>query len=434
MTAILNFRSFNRNSTHDEPVSPTFSNFSLSEKTSSEIKDLLKSAFRSLREKERDLKLAAEVGKTLLENNALLENQQRWLRDQVYNNQCSSDEKRYQTMIGKLEQEHAELLDNYQTIVESNNSMKKNHKESEQKLMAQADALYKELEDAYGAIQKHEEERYSYQGSIQKLKMQQKEMMSKQNSAEIDRLSAEVSQLTARNQALLQAKEETKRRFEETVNQLEQAKRQLTQMGKIKEQYDTLHKTFQHQTTHISQLKAWIKECQRESSKILQVPELMSDSLKSYCSSDEDDFDHNEQMIQLHTHDLVPSSLFSELQSAIQTKNIDFTTDGATTTTIASFTDAPIVVRDVSDTMSLHAYNLYPQIQKRHSTWSCQVNVGGKRKRAYSSTVLCKPTMKRRIFSIARLPLDICYLIWRFTRFVLVAQLSLFFVLLFSFN
>ncbi|PHZ10686.1 uncharacterized protein RHIMIDRAFT_293468 [Rhizopus microsporus ATCC 52813] len=376
MTAILNFRSFNRNSTHDEPVSPTFSNFSLSEKTSSEIKDLLKSAFRSLREKERDLKLAAEVGKTLLENNALLENQQRWLRDQVYNNQCSSDEKRYQTMIGKLEQEHAELLDNYQTIVESNNSMKKNHKESEQKLMAQADALYKELEDAYGAIQKHEEERYSYQGSIQKLKMQQKEMMSKQNSAEIDRLSAEVSQLTARNQALLQAKEETKRRFEETVNQLEQAKRQLTQMGKIKEQYDTLHKTFQHQTTHISQLKAWIKECQRESSKILQVPELMSDSLKSYCSSDEDDFDHNEQMIQLHTHDLVPSSLFSELQSAIQTKNIDFTTDGATTTTIASFTDAPIVVRDVSDTMSLHAYNLYPQIQKRHSTWSCQVNVG----------------------------------------------------------
>jgi myosin heavy subunit len=386
-----------------------------------------------------DLKLAAEVGKTLLENNALLEDQQRWLQDQVYNNQCSSDEKRYQTMIDKLEQEHAELLDNYQTIVESNNNMKKRHKESEQKLMAQADALYKELEEAYDAIQKHEEERCSYQGSIQKLKMQQKEMMSKQNSAEIDRLSAEVSQLTARNQALLQAKEETKRRFEEIVNQFEQAKRQLTQMGKIKEQYDILHKTFQHQTTHITQLKTWIKECQHESNKILQVPELMSDSLKSYSSSDEDDSDHNEQMIQLHTHDLVSSSLFSELQSAMQTKNIDFTTDDVATTTttttaIAAFTDAPIVVRDVSDAMSLKAYNLYPQIQKRHSTWSCRVNVGGKRKRAYSSTVLCKPTMKRRIFSIARLPLDICYLIWRFTRFVLVAQLSLFFVLLFSFN
>lgn len=53
MTAILNFRSFNRNSTYDGPVSPTFSNFSLSEKTPSEIKDLLKSTLRSLREKER---------------------------------------------------------------------------------------------------------------------------------------------------------------------------------------------------------------------------------------------------------------------------------------------------------------------------------------------------------------------------------------------
>jgi hypothetical protein len=53
MTAILNFRSFSRNSTYDEPVSPTFSNFSLSEKTPSEIKGLLKSTFRSLREKER---------------------------------------------------------------------------------------------------------------------------------------------------------------------------------------------------------------------------------------------------------------------------------------------------------------------------------------------------------------------------------------------
>jgi hypothetical protein len=46
MTAILNLHHY------DEPTSPTFSNF-LSEKTPSEIKNVLKSTFRSLQERER---------------------------------------------------------------------------------------------------------------------------------------------------------------------------------------------------------------------------------------------------------------------------------------------------------------------------------------------------------------------------------------------
>lgn len=46
MTAILNIHCY------DEPTSPTFSNL-LSEKTPSEIKNVLKSTIRSLQERER---------------------------------------------------------------------------------------------------------------------------------------------------------------------------------------------------------------------------------------------------------------------------------------------------------------------------------------------------------------------------------------------
>ncbi|KAI9490315.1 hypothetical protein BDB00DRAFT_837985 [Zychaea mexicana] len=78
-----------------EPVSPGaistasfMSSFSwVAEKSSAELTSLLKNAYSTLREKDRDLALAAEIGKSLLENNMCLKTRYENLLDQV--NQCN---------------------------------------------------------------------------------------------------------------------------------------------------------------------------------------------------------------------------------------------------------------------------------------------------------------------------------------------------------
>ncbi|KAG1090198.1 hypothetical protein G6F57_010149 [Rhizopus arrhizus] len=249
MTAILNLHHY------DEPTSPTFSNF-LSEKTPSEIKNVLKSTFRSLQERERDLRLAASVGKTLLEDNKLLEDQTKLLLE---HKDSRTEDKQQQQIIDSLKQEHQELLNQYHSITTTNKQMKA--EDDHAKLKVQLDTLYEKLENTYSIIERYDDERRIH---LEQIRLQRKYEAEKKSSNKITNLSVKVDCISIENHALLEEKEKIENRLRSAMQELKATRDRVFALRELQEQCNTLNEKYHHQTLHVNQLELWIKECQNE--------------------------------------------------------------------------------------------------------------------------------------------------------------------------
>lgn len=313
-----------------------------------------------------DLRLAASVGKTLLEDNKLLEDQTKLLLE---HKDSRTEDKQQQQIIDLLKQEHQELLNQYHSITTTNKQMKA--EDDHAKLKVQLDTLYEKLENTYSIIERYDDERRIH---LEQIRLQRKYEAEKKSSNKITNLSVKVDCISIENHALLKEKAKIEDRLRSAMQELKAMRDRVFALRELQEQYNTLNEKYHHQTFHVNQLELWIKECQNEPVNLF--PKF--------------------------SHEIIQgSSLFSEQQL--------YSNEGL-------------------DNQAYDGIDSYPCLQKkRHSvSWSCFVNVGRKKKQA--KIEICQwPNKKEKRFSFS---FNLCYSIWYIVRFMLVIQLSFFFVLL----
>jgi hypothetical protein len=270
--------------------------------------------------------LAAEIGKSLLENNTTLEHKYQTLQSEFHTHQQETN-RHYQhkltsneIAIVTLETQNAELVKNYEATLESKEKISRQNINSQQKLTAQVNELYQSLEKAYEKIQEHETYRQEHlkkmilkENSLSTASLPQK---TAHYNDEVAELSNQIEQMMNQNQQLLKAKEQIQHQLQGALLQLSHLQSQFSQVQQTKEQFDLLENKFHYQENHIQQLTCMIEEYRSNLSSDCphQIPNLISDSTghSSFSSSDEEDVEFDA----LPQHIKGATSLFSELESA----------------------------------------------------------------------------------------------------------------------
>lgn len=433
----------------NEPASPTcsvFSSFSwMAEKSSSEVKHILKSAFSSLAEKERDLKLAAEVGKTLLENNTLLEQKYHTLQNEFdLQNQRSTKQyqhrlQRNEDVITSLETQNAELLKKYEATLESKEKISRQNTSSQQKLTCQVNELYRSLELAYEKIQEHEDYRQDY---MKKMNGRDNDIFEASRSVipamtnnhhydYIEELSNKMEHMSNQNQELLKAKEHIEYQVKDAMTQLNGLQQQFSQVQQSKEQFNLLEHKFQHQENHIHQLTSLIEEyrlnllsdCHHET-----MPSLITES---HFSSDDDEEYYHDRFDAL-PQQIKGNSLFSELQSAFNNNNKNefdhhqhrhsrsLERDSMMLIT-ADYETSTKKTRSRKGSNNEKVLCVYPDL-KVDDSLIAPMKVYHKK---VARETRNDQKSKGLVYHVAQIPLNSFHLIWRFIRFFIVIQLAM---------
>lgn len=313
-----------------------------------------------------DLRFAASVGKTLLEDNKLLEDQTKLLLE---HKDSRTEDKQQQQIIDSLKQEHQELLNQYHSITKANKQMKS--EDDHAKFKMQLDTLYEKLENAYNIIERYDDERRIH---LEQIRLQRKYEAEKKSSNKITKLSAKVDCISIENHVLLKEKEKVEDRLRNAMQELKVTRDGVFVLRKLQERYNTLNEKYHHQTLHVNELKLWIKECQNEPVDLL--PKVSHEIIQGSSLFSE---------LQLHSNEGLYNQAYDDIDSYLRMQ------------------------------------------KKRHSiSWSCSANVGRKKKQA--KIEICQWANKReKQFSFS---FNLCYSIWRTVRFMLVIQLSFLFVLL----
>ncbi|GAA5795288.1 hypothetical protein EDC94DRAFT_516725 [Helicostylum pulchrum] len=415
-----------------EPSSPTFSVASsyawVTERSPSELKNIFKTTFNSLLEKEKDLKLAAEVGKTLLENNTVLEQKYNRLQDEFNVHQQESNElykhKLQDTRhtIHHLETQNAELLKKYEATIDSKEKISRQNVTSQQKLTLQVNELYQSLEQAYEKIQQYEDYRQDY---VKKMIVKEIDIVSndEDTTSDYNELSNKIDHMMGQNQQLFKAKDQIQNQFHDTIIELKELQSQFTHVQQTKDQMSRLEDRFKYQENHIHQLTGLIEEYRLNLTNDCHIQQQQMPSLIT-SSSDEEEEDEDYRLPQ---HLMKSNSLHSELQLASATTT---TTNNKNKPRSLHFEqDNMIVVADVASPRRKHRKPrqdlvIYPSLKIDDSLI---VPVEPYRKRFTNSTMMVQhqPTtgMLNRIVQV---PFDSFYLVWRFFRFFIVIQLAMF--------
>ncbi|KAG2198972.1 hypothetical protein INT47_013156, partial [Mucor saturninus] len=308
-----------------EPASPTLSTSSFSwitQRPAAEVKQLFKSTFNALVEKEKDLKLAAEVGKSLLENNTVLQHQYHALQNEFDLHQQESNRllqtklESNENVIISLESQNAELVKKYEATLESSEKISRQNNSSQQKLMDQVNELYQSLEQAYEKIQEHEDYRQDY---LKKMIVKEINIVNTptaiiSTTEEFNELSHKIEHMMGQNQQLFKAKDQIQHQFQDTIFELEQLKSQFNQVQQTKEQISLLENKFQYQENHIHELTTLIEEYRLNLTNDCHssMPSLMIESHSHASSDDDDDYERFDTLPQ----HIKGNSLHSELQLA----------------------------------------------------------------------------------------------------------------------
>ncbi|KAG2236925.1 hypothetical protein BDF21DRAFT_489933 [Thamnidium elegans] len=422
---LLNKHFMKTNNSLREPASPTFSVASsyawVTERSPYELKSIFKTTFNSLLEKEKDLKLAAEVGKTLLENNAVLEQKYNNLQDEFNVHQQESNEiykhklQDNQHTIHHLETQNAELLKKYEATLDSKEKISRQNVTSQQKLTVQVNELYQSLEQAYEKIQQYEDYRQDY---VKKMIVKEIDIVSNEDTtSDYNELSNKIEHMMGQNQQLFKAKDNIQNQFHDTIIELKELQSQFTHVQQTKDQIAQLEDRFRYQESHIHQLTGLIEEyrlnltndCHHHQQ---QIPSLIT------SSSDEEEDDEDYRLPQ---HLMKNSSLHSELQLAS-------TNDKNKPRSLNFEQDNMIVVADVASPRRNHRNPrqdlvIYPSLKIDDSLI---VPVEPYRKRFTNNTMMVQHQPTGMLNRIVQVPFDSFYLVWRFFRFFIVIQLAMF--------
>ncbi|KAI8081303.1 uncharacterized protein BX664DRAFT_285225 [Halteromyces radiatus] len=290
----------------------------MAEKSSSELIPMLKNAYHALKDKERDLMLAAEIGKSLLENNIAMKNRYEELlnntRNQVPTKAITSaaalptpsssvltnttTKSRYESdsgidsyhettddddddddddtkgmrfipsrstreaMIEVLEQKNMELNSHLEHILEEQAHMDKSNTKKHQQLEQEITALTNSLEIAANKIQELEE---------MNVKANQRRRGGDQSNHDdeddekvdrqmVDELLEQINSLKMENDTTIQSKIDLENKLALTLQDLRKLKEQFDHFQFTKDDHEDLKAAYERQFKHIDELNASVEE------------------------------------------------------------------------------------------------------------------------------------------------------------------------------
>ncbi|CAO3675530.1 unnamed protein product [Umbelopsis vinacea] len=251
---------------------------------------MLKNAYTALKDKERDLVLAAEIGKSLLENNIQLKNKYENLLQQLtmYQNQAAASgaEKDSETtdvasnhdedrrvipskttrdaIIDVLETKNAELFSRLEASLEEAENLEKNNKKVTRKLESEIAALKEDLNIAAQKIQELEEMNLQAAEKQRRTEAETQQQSTNSTSAEsyelIGNMFEKVGKLEIENTSLQAAKMELEAKLSTTFRDLRLLKDQFESFQFTQEDYDSLQEAYHRQFNHIAELNESLEE------------------------------------------------------------------------------------------------------------------------------------------------------------------------------
>ncbi|KAI8388628.1 uncharacterized protein BYT42DRAFT_611649 [Radiomyces spectabilis] len=270
----------------------------MAEKSTNELIPLLKNAFNVLKDKEKDLILAAEIGKSLLENNIKLKTSYEELLQQTRSQanhwppsvtpatsfevqshdsgiDGSDGEEEFgdgqntmrfipsrgtrEAMIEVLEQKNAELTRKLEATLEEQQSMTKTDEKEARKLETEIFTLQSHLEIASARIQELEEINARQQRD-KSLHIPSARLSAEDELCVIEDLYAKIDQLEVEKAAAQRSKHEVEDKLATTLKDLRLLKEQFEQCQFTQADFENLQAAYDRQFRHIAELNESLEE------------------------------------------------------------------------------------------------------------------------------------------------------------------------------
>ncbi|KAI8371255.1 hypothetical protein EDC96DRAFT_552304 [Choanephora cucurbitarum] len=238
----------------------------MAEKTSTELIPLLKNAYSALKDKEKDLVLAAEIGKSLLEHNLRLKSSYDSLLQSTTppvtpsHSTADDEDMRFipsrttrEAMIEVLEKKNAELSSKLEDALREQNQLKLGNTKQTRQLESEIDFLRSHLEIASTKIQELQE-------MNAKQRQTTRAMQQQQNDHLLDSLYSEMDKIKREKELVHQSKTELETKLATTLKDLTELKRQFERFEFTQKDFESLQEAYKRQFDHIEQLNHSLEE------------------------------------------------------------------------------------------------------------------------------------------------------------------------------
>ncbi|KAI8645354.1 hypothetical protein BD408DRAFT_411786 [Parasitella parasitica] len=290
---------------NDTPLSPSLStasslksSMSWMQKSPNELIPMLKNAYSSLKDKERDLKLAAEIGKSLLENNmALRTNYDHLLSNYsplptpsnssnslicltaTIEEEPQEQDLKYvppttrEALVEMLEKKNQDLATQLDTVLSKQEKLDRSHTKKARQLETQVELLQTSLDRATTKIQEMENTKRKTltkdgssgsgstvndgRGNTSPTILTVNSNTCTGNCAD---LQLKMEQLKIENDHVSQAKAQIEKNLFETLHDLRLLKQQFEEFQFTAHDHEQLRKAFDAQHLHINELKNSLEE------------------------------------------------------------------------------------------------------------------------------------------------------------------------------
>ncbi|KAI8369836.1 hypothetical protein EDC96DRAFT_108362 [Choanephora cucurbitarum] len=295
------------------PPSPTLSaTSSISswfQKSPSELIPMLKNAYTTIRDKDKDLRLAAEIGKSLLENNIVLKsNYDDLLSQSVYPTPSSSytlsdrediiflpTHTTREAKIEILEKANTDLSAQLELTVQHQQKKEKLHKRKEHEMETEIYLLKASLDHATIQLQQMKEKTLSKEGNPKQ------SVLPEDNEL----LHEKIKELKLENDQVYHSKLAVEEKLMKTLHDLRLLKQKVDQFQFTLHDHEQLQKSFEAQQLHIQQLKSSLEEHRQLLSQLRdheimykeeqQNQNLLSELHHAWSRKDQDDDDDEEE-------------------------------------------------------------------------------------------------------------------------------------------
>ncbi|KAG2234597.1 hypothetical protein INT48_003405 [Thamnidium elegans] len=322
----------------DTPYSPAASTTSfissvswVAEKSASELGSLLKNAYRSLREKEKNLLLAAEIGKSLLEHNQnlkrdyehLLQNVKscesvtKPLKQDSYEDddddenttmRILSSKKAHDTIVESLEQKNAEIKSMLEQTQQHSQLTEQQYEKKQRKLESEIEILKDHLDIAANKI--HELEESNQQKRQQRKNLDEIREFEQQQKTDdlflMEELTVKMQELFTENKQLQSSKKSVEEKLITSLHDLEKLRSNFEHFELTHQGYSTLQESFERQTTHIKELNDSLEDHRQILSRLRDKGLLHSNTTSLH------DFDDDKPTVSTSSM----QSLMGELENA----------------------------------------------------------------------------------------------------------------------
>ncbi|KAI7901865.1 uncharacterized protein BX663DRAFT_531608 [Cokeromyces recurvatus] len=312
----------------------------MAEKTSTELIPMLKNAYNALKDKEKDLVLAAELGKSLLEHNLQLKTkydsllntvtppitpssstvpiQEKQVNIDNFNTDLEDEENTIrfipsrgtrEAMIEVLERKNMELTAKLEQAINEQDSQSRLSLKKTRQLENEISLLKSDLHIATVKIQELQE-----MNERQKMiEATMNHVVSKRNKDEerlIDELYIEINKMKQERNNIIQSKKELEVKLAASLKDLGELKAQFEKIEFTQQDFDRLKEAYERQFTHIDELNHSIEEHRAILQKLKDKGIYLYSAFSTPTSSS-----YNDQNYTNEIHDPLQSTLLSELKT-----------------------------------------------------------------------------------------------------------------------